>query len=405
MDASVADQTQKTRRLPRLRMQRYAGWVMYFWHGMRVRTWFGLLRRNRYRTTLNCVPQVVTVSLTSVLNSVLYRVSELVFAKRADAVVLDPPPVFVIGHWRTGTTYLHDLLACDPELGHPTTYQVFLPNHFLLTERLARFWFKLLLPKKRPQDDVAVKADRPQEEELALVNMGLRSFYLTWAMPRRGPVDEAYIDLRDLTETERRAWTDGLLWFLRRVTLRQNKRLVLKTPQHTARLRTLIELFPGARFIHLARDPLTVFPSTVRLFKSLNSIQGLQNPPYDDPWLEGSVLRTFMRLFRCYEEDRGLIPKGQLIEVKYEELAADPKSLLRRIYDELDLGDFARAEAAVDDYLAGTKDYRTNAYELPLEKRKLVRARWGPYIDRFGYREAVERAVDEAEAEEASAET
>ena len=48
-------------------------------------------------------------------NSVLYRISEAKYRKRAEALTLDQPPVFVIGHWRTGTTFLHDLFSVDPE--------------------------------------------------------------------------------------------------------------------------------------------------------------------------------------------------------------------------------------------------------------------------------------------------
>ncbi|MGI9383914.1 MAG: sulfotransferase family protein [Methyloligellaceae bacterium] len=397
-DLDTGGATSKLRFWTAFKRQRYAGWALYFWHGMRTRTWFNLLRRNGFRTTLTCLPNVISVSLLAPWNSLLFRLSELVFARRLRGLELDEPPIFVIGHWRAGTTYIHDLLACDPELSAPTTYQCFFPSHFLLTGPLARFWFNLFQPKTRPQDNVAVGFDRPQEDEFALCNLGLRSVYMTWALPRQGPVDLDYLSLRDLSPAERRTWVEGFLWFLRRVAYRQKKRLVLKSPQHTARLRMLIELFPEARFIHIARNPLTLFPSTIRLWKSMNSIQGLENPPNDDPWLEPFLIDLFMEMFRFYEEDRPLIPEGQLIEITYEDLVTDPKAELRRIYEHLNLGDFARTEAAVDGYLAGVKDYKTNEYQLPPEKRALILERWAPYIDRFGYRQAVERTPERADA-------
>ena len=393
-DQDTGDRTSRLRFWRALKRKRYAGWALYFWHGMRTRAWLNLLRRNRFRTTLTCLPNVISVSVFAPLNSLLYRLQELVFARRLRGYELQEPPVFVIGHWRAGTTYVHDLLACDPELGAPTTYQCFFPSHFLLTGPLARFWFNLFQPKTRPQDNVAVGFDRPQEEEFALCNLGLGSIYMTWALPHQGPVDLDYLSLRDLSPAERRNWIETFLWFLRRVAYRQKKRLVLKTPQHTARLRLLIELFPDARFIYIARNPLTLFPSTMRLWKSMNSIQGLENPPRDDPWLEPFLIDLFMDLFRYYEEDRALIPENQLIEIAYEDLVADPKAELRRVYKHLDLGDFARAEAAVDGYLSRTRDYQTNAYELPAEKRALILERWAPYIERFGYRQALERTPE-----------
>jgi len=367
------------------RRQKYAGMVLYFWHGMRFSHWLELLKKNNYRFTFNCLPQIVTVSLLAPVNSLLYRISEAIYAARLRDFEMSEPPVFVLGHWRTGTTYLHDLLACDPAFGYPTTYQCFFPNHFLLTGAAARFGFNLTLPKTRPQDNVVVGFDRPQEEEFALCNMGLPSNYIAWALPRRGPIDHSHIDLRDLPAPDRKRWIEGFIWFLKRVAYRADKPLILKSPHHTARVALLLKLFPGARFVHIARDPLTVFPSTMRLWKTMTSVQGLENPPLVESWLEEHVLDTFSHMFNCYEEDAKLIPRGQLVEITYEDLVAHPKRVLQKVYTELDLGDFARAEAEVDAYLDKTGDYQTNAYELPEESRVLVRKRWAGYFKRFGY--------------------
>ncbi len=376
---------EKKKFLAPLRMENHGGFAIYFWHGMRVSGWFRLLKRNQFRVSLPCLPQVISVSLTTVINSLLFRISEARFRQKVEMSTSMQPPVFIVGHFRTGTTYLHDLLCCDPAFGYPTTYECMMPSHFLLTEPIARFWFNLLLPKTRPPDNVAVGVDKPQEDEFALCNLGLPSPLLTMALPRQGPVDTRYLDLDAISDTERRDWIEGFLWFIRRVSFRQDKRLILKSPTHTGRLRTLLELFPEARFIHISRDPLSVFPSTVHLWKSMHSTQGLQNPPLDDPWLEDYVLDTFMRMFERYEEDRDLIPPGQLAEISYESLVADPKAALRWLYDQLDLGDFAHAEHGVDEYLARTKDYKTNDYALSDKQQRRVVERWAPYFKRFGY--------------------
>lgn len=386
-------QQKKKKFLASLRMENHGGFAIYFWHGMNARGWFNLLKRNRFRISLPCMPQAVTVTMMSVLHTLLGWLSEALYKRRLKGFELSHPPVFIIGHWRSGTTYLHDLLACDPEFGYPTTYECFMPNHFLLTEPFARFWFNLLLPKTRPQDNMAVGFDKPQEDEFALCNLGLPSPLLTMAVPRQGPVDMRYLDLRGLTEKEHRRWIDGFLWFIRRVAYRQNRRLILKSPTHTARLRTLIKLFPEARFIYISRNPLSIFPSTVHLWKSMNSTQGLQNPPRDDPWMEDYVLDTFMHMFERYEEERELIPRGQLAEISYEQLVADPKTALRRLYEQLDIGDFSHAEPAVADYLAATRDYKTNDYTLSAEQRRRVLESWAPYMERFGYADPAERAA------------
>lgn len=388
----------KKKFLAPLRMENAGGFAIYFWHGMRAGAWFRLLRRNRFRVSPPCLPQALTVSLVAPVHSLLYRVSELCFRRRLQDHALQEPPILIIGHWRTGTTYLHDLMACDPAFGFPTTYECFVPHHFLLTEPLARFWFNLFLPETRPQDNVEVGFDRPQEDEFALCNMGLPSPLMTMAVPRQGPVDTDYLDLRCLGDAERRRWSDGLAWFVRRVSYRQGKRLVLKSPTHTARLPTLLELFPEARFIYMARDPHAVFPSTVHLWKAMNSTQGLQNPARDEAWMDDYVLDTFNRMFERYEQDKALVPPGHLAEVRYEDLVAEPKRVLRDLYERLGLGDFARAQAPVDAYLARTRTYKTNDYDLTDEMRDRIAERWAPYLERFGYGDGRARAAARSEA-------
>lgn len=372
-----------------LRVHREGGWLPYFWHGMRFGTWIGLLRRGRFDITLNCVPNILTVTLWTPVNSAVYHLAEALHGKRADAHGIDPPPVFVIGHWRSGTTFLHDLLTCDPEHGYPTTFQCFFPNNFLLTGGIHGRWFNIFLPRQRPMDNVPVSVERPQEDEFAFANLGMGTHYITLAWPRHGPQDMDYLDLVNLGEEERKTWERGFLRFLRRLSYRQRKRLVLKSPAHTARIATLIELFPHARFVHICRNPLEMFPSTVNLWKSLNSVQGLHNPANDDPWLEEFVFTVLDRVYARYEADKHLIPEGNLVEIRYEDLAADPKTVLRDVYAKLELGDFARTEEAVDAYLAAVSGHERNVFEMPDDLREKIVKRWGGYIDRFGYRETV----------------
>ena len=189
-------------------------------------------------------------------------------------------PLFIVGHWRTGTTLLHELLILDPRHTFPTTFQCLVPHHWLLTERVfpRLFWF--LMPSHRPMDNMETGWNRPQEDEFALAVLGQPSPYLTIAFPNHPPQDQEAFDLERLSPHARAAWKRGFLHFLRGLTFKDPRRLVLKSPTHSFRIKTLLELFPDARFVHIVRDPHVVFSSTVNLWKSLYRNHGLQTPTF-----------------------------------------------------------------------------------------------------------------------------
>ena len=381
-------------RMPALTIERYGGRLIYFWYGLRFGALMKLFWRGRFSFTLNCIPDVSALFLWVQWNSPLYWISEAKFGRRARALKLDKPPIFVIGHWRTGTTLLHDLFSVDPNLDYPTTYECFFPHHFLLTEGTLPRLMKILLPKKRPQDDVPVGFDRPQEEEFGMMMLDQGTPYNTHAWPRFGPVDSDYLDFKGVSEKDRKKWADAYMWLYRRLYLKHGeKRLVMKTPANAARLKLLTKLFPDAHYVYLARNPLHVFPSTVKLWRALYSTQGLHNPPRLDPWLDDYVLDMYARLTEAYEEDRHLIPENHLVELRYEDFVKDPVATMRDIYAKLRIEGFAKAEGPMREFLDERSEHQVSRYELPKSLKRKVIVRLKPYIDRFGYRESVDAAL------------
>jgi hypothetical protein len=342
------------------------------------------LVRNRFAVSPSRLPMTCSITCFSMLNSALAAVDRAVYGRRVRAVKLQKPPLFILGHWRAGTTFLHELLIRDPAHTFATTYQCFAPHHFLLSERWVTPWSEFLLPSRRPMDNMATGWSRPQEDEFALMNLGVPTPYLSTRFPNRGEAYPEYLSLRELSEADRRQWKDALLQFLQRLALNDPRRIVIKSPAHTARLRTLVEMFPDARFVHLSRDPFALFSSTISLWRSLNEVQGLQ-AVRDDSWLEASVIDALKRMYEAYLEDRELLGEDQLVELKYEELVDDPKAQLQEIYARLDLGDFSAAEEAIDAHLAEVKSYRTNRHDLEDETREQVRREWATYFEEFGY--------------------
>src|SRR5687768_12283481 len=119
------------------------------WHGMTAPVWFSLLWHNQFAVSPTRVPMAAAISLASFVNSGLRLCSEAIYSRRAEKVPLTEPPLFVIGHWRTGTTWLHELLVKDERLASPSTYQCMAPHHFLLTDRLLSGALDWLMPSRR----------------------------------------------------------------------------------------------------------------------------------------------------------------------------------------------------------------------------------------------------------------
>ncbi len=355
-----------------------------FWHGMRFSTWMRSLARNRFIVSPDRLPAALSITAISGINSVAAVADQLIYGKKIAQTELTEPPIFILGHWRAGTTFLHELLIRDPAHTYATTYQCFAPHHFVLTDGWITPWTGKLLPSRRPMDNMAAGWQRPQEDEFALGNLGVPTPYTSMMFPQHGPLHDKYLDLHDLSPAELKIWKHELLYFFRRITFRDPRRIVVKSPAHTARVRTLLAMFPDARFVHLVRDPYELYLSTINLWKSLNEVQRMQNIGAQE-WVEEYVLSSHETMYAAYEQDRKLLGESQLYELRFEDLVADPLEKLRDIYAQLDLGGFSRIESPVEQHLADVKNHRRNHYELPDEKREVVRQRWGGYFQRYGY--------------------
>ncbi|MCH5376649.1 MAG: glutamate synthase-related protein [Planctomycetes bacterium] len=133
----------------------------------------------------------------SAFNSTLHAVQRLRYGKRLREVQVDRPPVFIIGHWRSGTTLLHELLVRDPQFAYPNTYECFAPSHFLVSEWIIPRLVGFLLPKRRPMDNMGAGFGYPQEDEFAICIMGAPSPYSRLAFPNHKP---EYLEFLDMVE-------------------------------------------------------------------------------------------------------------------------------------------------------------------------------------------------------------
>ena len=358
------------------------GWTPRLWLGADLFAWLRLLALGRFRVGPRQARLLATGTLVTAIHTFLRYAQEGLYGRRIREAQVQPP-VFILGHWRSGTTLLHELLVQDPRHGYPNTCQCFDPCHFLLTERLVRRYFNWVLPPRRIMDNMAVGWGRPQEDEFALALLGAPSPYLTIAFPNEGPLDADALDVDGLPPRAREKWKRTLRRFLQAVSVRDPRRLILKSPPHTCRIPVLLELFPDARFVHIVRDPYAVFSSTVNLWKTLHRIQSFQTPTHAG--LEQRVFDTFNHFHRRLEATRGLVAPGRFHELRYEDLTKDPVGEVRRLYERLELGDFEPARPHVERYVAETSRYERNKWQLTEAQRAEIDRHWGAVIRKYGY--------------------
>jgi hypothetical protein len=104
----------------------------------------------------------------------------------------------------------------------------------------------------------------------------------------------------------------------------------------------------------------------------------------------------FARLTEDYEENRHLITKDHLVELRYEDFVEDPIATMGNIYAKLGIEGFAEAEGPMREFLGERSEHQVSRYELPEPLKRKVITRLKPYIDRFGYRQAVDAALGDA---------
>jgi hypothetical protein len=380
----------------------YPFFAFRIWYGMTVSAWLALLTRNRFAVSPARVALGLFGFVTSFVNSSLNIVQRLIFGKRIRECALDAPPIFIIGHWRTGTTFLHELLTLDERFTAPTTIECFAPAQCLAFGWLLRR-FTFCLPANRPMDNMLVGWDHPQEDECALMNLGLGSPYEAMIFPNHRKACHPYLNMTALAPEQIAAWKAGFLSFLQQVNLRSRReqknrgrarQIVLKSPTHTARLHILRQMFPDAKFIHLVRDPCVVFPSTVRLWRALFDTQGCQKPEFaggaDGAWdIEEYVFENMNLLYRDFFAEVAKIPAENFCELRYEDLIEAPATEMSRIYQQLGLGSFEQLQPKLKAHLGELNGYKRNQHRISDQQRAAVSRRWGWYMDRFGYRAPV----------------
>jgi hypothetical protein len=352
--------------------------------GQPLGDWLRVLRENHFSVQVPYWGRAAVITLGSFSNTMLRWWELLRFARKIGQAKYSPP-LFILGIWRSGTTHLHNLLAVDHRFAYPNFYQVMFPHTFLSTERTNAKLVGFFLPKTRPHDNVRLGIEEPQEDEFALCCLTRLSFLMTLAFPRRAQHYDRYLTFRGVSEVEIAEWKAALKGFVQKLSFKYRRPLVLKSPGHTGRIKMLLDVFPDAKFVHIHRNPYTVFQSAQHTVKKVLPWWAMQQSTILED-LDARTIRQFKEVYDVFFEEKGLIPQDRFHEVRFESLEADPMGQVRRIYEALALPDFQDVEPALRRYVESLTGYKKNRFqEIPAELRTRIAREWQRCFEEWGY--------------------
>jgi hypothetical protein len=275
--------------------------------------------------------------------------------------VLPEDPIFVLGFYRSGTTYLQQLLLQDDRKGYHSVFQMVFPEIMLSSE-------KWLLPTMESMAKLFKMQDPVHRiplswqflgEEDATMTASLNPMGAQWGYFFPSKMMEyfnKYVLFENLSESEKQDWSDSFQYLIKKISIaNQGKQLVLKSPPQTARVKHLLSLFPRAKFIFIHRNPYEVFASNRRFWKISQDIYTIGSTKNVD--VDSIILDTYCKTTDRYLLEKAAIPKGQLVELAYNDFINKPVENMRHIYESLQLNDFGYCLGKMTSFAAEQKNF------------------------------------------------
>ena len=245
------------------------------------------------------------ISLSGLLVEPLAWMQSLLFAQRLQRVQLPDDPIVVIGHWRSGTTYLHQLLACDPTVATARNTLTVAPQVALLLKPWIAPLLKAWMTRVRPIDAVPWGPDDPQEDELGLARLTFDTNMGGMAFPR-----------------------DYLANFRRHV--------LVTTRAYERQWLTFCRL----TWLQPVPDPCTQVEETVT---------------------------ARAELLAAFESCRALIPAEQLLELDHDDLIRQPLQAVEGLYTHFGLTSWPDARGPIEARIDQAGTYVADPVRLPLQ--------------------------------------
>jgi omega-hydroxy-beta-dihydromenaquinone-9 sulfotransferase len=341
----------------------------YILTGIRTGPLVTLLRKHGFTPTPRNIGRLLFILQNAFWVSIHTWRENKIYGEKLKSFPVPDDPVFIIGHWRTGSTFLHQLLALDEQFVTPALYQAVFPESFLISERFYRPIMTAML-NKRPMDNVRQGFYDPQEDEFAFVKLTLDSPLLKLIFPSKpGYFINDYKDFNPVAE-KKELWKEQMTAFCTKIRQDSGRTVLLKNPFHSLRIPFLCETFPRARFIYLHRHPYKVVASSMHLWKVMARDNQLKGKPCFPDLKE--VTEGLKKFYPVIERDLASLPSERHCEVSYETLEADPVAAVIGIYSALGLEFTGITEGRIRSYIEKVSDFKKNLYNFDDDQKKQV---------------------------------
>lgn len=353
--------------------------------GIRMDVWLKLLRENKVDKEF--YPQAAVITLESAVLTPLAYLEYLLFWIPVHFTKIKKDPIYVIGFWRSGTTYLQNLLTRDPQFGWFDPVSTIMFGNCILLRKPLTALAKNGLKGARAMDNLEFELDLPMEEAHGFTNLTDLSVSHMMAFPDHGKgakyVEAIFTDA--LSSKDRKRFWHVYNYMLKKLTyIKGGKQLLLKSPDNTARIAFLKRAYPKAKFINIYRNPYTVVRSALNMFRIEMDKYALSES-VSDQYLLDRVCLIFERVYRRAFRDLDNLAPCDKIEIKYEDFVENQEEYLEKIYKQLGIKNYDKAYPYFKEYMDSMKDYKTNQYDYAPELIEKVNERLGFYFERYGY--------------------
>ncbi len=310
-------------------------------------------------------------------------------------------PLFILGNFRSGSTFLHRLLSRDSEtFTSLTTWDIYLTPSVTqkkITQFIASLdnkFFGRILHRALFAFDRAtlgkikihpISFFQPEEDENIHMHIW-DGFFVTFLFPFMDEFpDYIHFDEALSPERKKRIMTFYRSMLQRHLYANGNKHFVAKNPAFSAKIETLVEFFPDARILYIARNPLDMLPSTVSW---INYARGQFTGPHDGYLYTDEILELTQHWYRHPLQYLDSHPSPRHLIVNYEDLIQRPEAVIRGFYEQFGYPDKPGLPIIIDQAVKETLSYNsdhTYSYEKMGFTREGIVEQYKDIFERFKF--------------------